>query len=313
MKKLTINRLELLSAKILVVLMSTVKMALSSQFDVKETRYWLDSQTALYWLNNRGERKQFVKNRVNEILLLSSKAEWGHVSGVDKPADLGSRGVKASVIRSNRLWWEGPAWLKEGEAAWPKFNEVHVFVSIEVERKKVSVLSVQTVEVTSISKVIDVNRFSSLSKFLRVTALVLRFLENNKNNKVCKLMPENPISVAEIAMAEKLWILDAQNYLKRNTDFPKIKESLGIVGQDKLLVCQGRLENSDLVNETRYPIILPKDHKFTELVILMCHSSVGHLKVNSTLTVLRGRCWVIKGRQYVKKLIRKCLICRMHD
>ena len=67
-KKLNINRLERLSVKFLVVLMNTVKTALSSQFDVKETRYWLDSQTALYWLNNRGEWKQFVKNHVNEIL-----------------------------------------------------------------------------------------------------------------------------------------------------------------------------------------------------------------------------------------------------
>ena len=103
--------------------------------------------------------------------------------GVDNPADLGSRRVKASVIRSNRLWWEGSAWLKGGKTAWPKFNEVNVSVSVEVERKKVNVLSVQTGEITSISKVVDVNKFSSLSKLLRVNALVLRFLENIKNSK----------------------------------------------------------------------------------------------------------------------------------
>ena len=74
-KKLNINRLERLSVKILVVLMNTVKTALGRQFDVKETRCRLDSQAALYWLNNRGEWKQFVKNRVNEIFSLSSKAE----------------------------------------------------------------------------------------------------------------------------------------------------------------------------------------------------------------------------------------------
>ena len=62
-----------------------------------------------------------------------------HVSGVDSLADHGSRGVKASVIRSNRLWWESPAWLNGGQTAWPKFNEVNVSVSVEVERKKVNV------------------------------------------------------------------------------------------------------------------------------------------------------------------------------
>ena len=79
------------------------------------------------------------------------------------------------------------------------------------------------------------------------------------------------------------------------------------------MVCQGKLENSYLVSETRYPVILPQDHKFAEVVIIMCHCNVRHLKVNATLTELRGRFWVTKGRQSVKKVISKCPICKLHD
>ena len=74
-------------------------------------------------------------------------------------------------------------------------------------------------------------------------------MENIKNSTVHKRVPEIPISVSELAMAEKLWILDAQSRLKRHTDFPKVKEGLGIIEQDKLLVCQGRLENSPTISQ----------------------------------------------------------------
>ena len=73
LKPLTIPRLELMSARILAVLMNTVCNALSPQMKIDEMYYWSDSKTALYWIQNRNEWKQFVQHRVNEILTLSSK------------------------------------------------------------------------------------------------------------------------------------------------------------------------------------------------------------------------------------------------
>ena len=68
LKELSIPRLELMAALILVKLMVNVEDALASQQSVKRSKLWLDSQTALFWIMNRGEWKQFVKHRVNEIL-----------------------------------------------------------------------------------------------------------------------------------------------------------------------------------------------------------------------------------------------------
>ena len=73
MKAQTIPRLELMSARILAQLMDSVKTALGSYVEFTEIRYWLDSKTALCWINNRGEWKQFVRHRVNEILRLTKK------------------------------------------------------------------------------------------------------------------------------------------------------------------------------------------------------------------------------------------------
>ena len=73
LKKLSIPRLELMSARILATLMKVVFSALKSQLAIEGCRYWLDSKTALYWINNAGEWKQFVQHRVDEILKLTDK------------------------------------------------------------------------------------------------------------------------------------------------------------------------------------------------------------------------------------------------
>ena len=65
MKAQTIPRLELMSARILAKLMSTVDEGLEHSVQFSSVYYWLDSKTALCWINNRGEWKQFVRSRVN--------------------------------------------------------------------------------------------------------------------------------------------------------------------------------------------------------------------------------------------------------
>ena len=53
---------------------------------------WLDSITAIYWMIGNKEWKQFVQNRVDEILRLASRDMWHHCPGETNPADVGSRG-----------------------------------------------------------------------------------------------------------------------------------------------------------------------------------------------------------------------------
>ena len=57
-------------------------------------------------------------------------------------------------------------------------------------------------------------------------------------------------------------------------------------------------------------MVLPRDNTFTELIVWDCHQKVHHCKVRSTLAELRSRFWVIKGRQYVKKVLKGCFICK---
>lgn len=102
-------RLELMTARITVK--DVVEKALQSRITVNSVHMWSDSITALYWIKGVREWSQFVQNRVNEILRLTTRETWNHCPGVENPADLGSRGVTAVTIESSELWWQGPEWL----------------------------------------------------------------------------------------------------------------------------------------------------------------------------------------------------------
>ena len=124
MKAQTIPRLEIMSARILAKVMDAVRTALAFDVEFSETHYWLDSMTTLCWINNRSEWKQFVHHRVNEILKISKKKDWGHCPGVGYPADLGSRGLSASCLKESELWRKGPKWLSSPKSHWPVAEEI---------------------------------------------------------------------------------------------------------------------------------------------------------------------------------------------
>ena len=313
LKQLSIPRLELLSARILSVLMSNVVNAFSQQVSIDEVRFWLDSKTALYWIKNQGEWKQWVQFRVAEILKVSRKGQWGHVSGTSNPADLGSRGVQASQLAKAQLWWEGPVWLKGGKSEWPTSLRLEDSPDVAIERRKVVVLSVASMEDQKLSNVMDIKRFSNLGKLLRVTAWVKRFISNLKAKREGLEINQDNLNVENVKDAETDWIKDAQKQLKAEDKFKKSQESLGIFEKNGVLVCTGRLEHSDLEVEAKFPIILPKENKFTELVIKECHARVHHGGVRATLTELRSRFWVVKGRQCIKKILKSCFICRKYE
>ena len=61
---------------------------------------------------------------------------------------------------------------------------------------------------------------------------------------------------------------------------------------------------------TRHPILLNKDHHLTTLIVEDCHRKVGHGGIGDTLVEVRSQYWIIGGRQFVRKLLFRCVICR---
>lgn len=313
LKELTIPRLELMSARILAQLMSTVRNTLQSQVTIDGVRFWLDSKTALSWIRNKGEWKQFVRHRVNEILRLTDKEEWAYCSTLENPADLGSRGVLASQLKEDELWWHGPQWLTGRKEEWPvKMENFQTPESLLEVKKTTTALVVETKGEEGIAAVVPLNDYSKLQKLVCVVAWVRRFVNNMKAslNKREDAKRAGKLEVRELNEAEIELVKSAQDKLKKQGNFEQLVSELGIVKHGEILRCEGRLVNSDLEFDARRPFILPRKHHLTELIVRDCHERVHHSGVRATLAQLRSKYWVPKGRQEVKRVLSECVTCK---
>ena len=133
---------------------------------------------------------------------------------------------------------------------------------------------------------IDVERFSSFTKLCRATAWVIRFTE-----KLNKKDLSGPLKSTEISKAETMWtayvqhteysnVIDSISKEKSNN----LRTQLGLyIDNNGLIRCKGRLENAEICEGSRYPLLLPKYHRYTDLVIQYCHERAFHTGCAQTL------------------------------
>ena len=101
-----------------------------------------------------------------------------------------------------------------------------------------------------------------------------------------------------------------QWYLVQNNKFNEWKVQLCLYIVDSgLWRCGGKLNNSSLSENAKHPILLPTEHYFTSLIALDCHKHVMHGGVSDTLTKIRMWFWILRGRSFLRKLLRHCTVC----
>lgn len=313
---------------------STVRLHLTEELGYEKsikTFFWVDSMVTLCWIINNRQWKQFVRRRVDQILEFSSREDWYFCPGSLNPSDLPSRGKFRCTIDSNSSWWEGPAFLKSPPSEWPKVDKHEVLKesSAYLEEIKnpaeITYAMVNTQEkLGSITDIVDIPRFSSKRKLVNTVAWVLRFVNNVKSalhNKDLNI--KKGVSVDEAEIAERLLIRDIQRYeFKEEFQFLLSKGSNGrklplkvnqfnlFIDEYGILKCRTRLGNAAVPDAGKYPILLPACNLFSQLVVLEAHNKVFHDGIGETLNCLRQKYWVLRGRELVKKHVRRCTICK---
>ena len=143
MRHLSIPRLELQAA----VMAARLKEQIVKEHESKvhSCNFWTDSTTVLQWIHSSHRKQQvFVANKVAEILDTTKVSQWNHVSGINNPADIGTRAINVDELKRSE-WLTESAWLKQRENEWPEQlnltfvsddqNDEMVF-SAKVEEKK---------------------------------------------------------------------------------------------------------------------------------------------------------------------------------
>ena len=92
---------------------------------------------------------------------------------------------------------------------------------------------------------------------------------------------------------------------------PAIVNQLNLFADEKgVMRCRSRLENAPLLEASKTPILLPSKTYFSELVVAQAHEKVFHDGVRETLSAVREKYWILRGREVVKKFVRggkKCV------
>eukprot|EP00795_Rhopilema_esculentum_P017027 gene17027-8535_t len=135
------------------------------------------------------------------------------------------RGAYASSLEQHEKWYQGPAWLRLPEHTWPPSPEnFEPDKDALIETRPNCELTLLTKQTNrNLSTVINVRNFSIYNKLLRVTALVLRFIDNLKAKvRESEVRDdgsndyEGIITVGDVNNTWKLWILEIQHYITSN-------------------------------------------------------------------------------------------------
>ena len=276
-------------------LVDNVKTALEG-FPVTEVTGWLDSTVALYWIEGKGQYKQFVHNRVRKICE-KSYIKWRHVPTDQNPADIGSRAGLGS--NDKQLWQRGPDWLGAKEN-WPPTP-----VIIETDESKAETKLTREVfalAVTGNDTFDELLGKFELWKTLRIGAWVARFVSNAKAHDGEKTV--GPITSEEIQKQLAFWVKRVQGRNEATNTFHDDRLRLNLQrNNDGVYECRGRLQG-------HYPTYLPDQDVFTEKLVMDAHIRTLHGGVGLTMTKLREVYWIPRLRRLVRKVNKKCNGCK---
>ena len=317
LKGTTLPRLELRAAVTAAHLAKFIISTLQPQLGDVNIRLWSDSQITLHRIFSNKQLKPFVANRVEEICSLFPTSVWGYCQTGDNAADLLTRGITPSQLQSSLLWSRGPAWLIS-ESEWPKWSPSSI-LHIHTDEEGVStipVLEIATVQNSGVNQCFDITRYSKLTKLYRVTAYVLRFI-NNLKATTSKM--SGPLTATELNQSQKLWITATQQEIFFNElanlqsgsspRLPLVRQLRLYLNKEGIICCGGRIHNAPVSHTTKFPILLPRKHRLTELIVCDTHEKHFHAGTNSTVTYIRQRYWIPAARQCVKNILRNCVVC----
>ena len=272
-----------------------------------------------------------MANHVGEIQILTNPNQWRYIPSTENLADLLTRGATVSMLVSMVSWWHGPSFLEQDELMLP-INRIQIQESAIEERKndsrkrerskvgraesigiKVSPERTMTTKeaITVQSWRLQPTLFSSWKRLTRVRAWVNRFIHNCKATPYSRIVGE--LSPEEIRDAENEIIIRAQREafseniqaLPKEKELPKNRKLVGLhprLHEDGLLRSTGCLQYAEFIPfDVRFPIILPRKHWVTKLLVKYYHEQSNHIAgTNQVLSNMSSRFWIVSGREEIR-------------
>ncbi|XP_055523175.1 uncharacterized protein LOC129717331 [Wyeomyia smithii] len=342
LKQLSVPRLELQAAVLGARLMRTVQE--NHSFNIQRTYLWTDSQTVLSWIkSDQRKYKQFVGFRIGEILNSTKLIDWRWTPTRSNEADRLTKWRRDVELKSESNWFMGPSFLYEDEEKWPQQCQP----ATTREELRAQFLFHDIVLEDSL---VDVNRFSKWNILVRTMACVLRFVSNCRRQmqglpvetlKATKkqaqiILPakypiiRSPLKQKEFQQAECHLLRACQaevfgdelKTLIKNRNRPvnewvalekssPLYKLTPLIDENDIIRMEGRTEKAEFWPfDLRFPIILPKEHRVTKLIVLHYHVRFGHGYRETVKNEIRQRFHIPKVGSVVQKVSKECQGCK---
>ncbi|XP_062713078.1 uncharacterized protein LOC134290086 [Aedes albopictus] len=325
LKPQSVPRNELCAAVIGVRLLRSIQE--NHSIPVQKRYMWTDSTTVLAWLRADPRKfRQFVAFRVAEIQSETSVDEWHYVPTNLNVADKGTKWGSGPCFDPESPWFTGPVFLHRAEKEWPR--QPAKYAEPQEETKAVQ-HHVAVCDSTN-----DFGKFSRWKDLVKNLSYLHHFVHR------CRT-PHRETTGSRIAVLEQrdyvaaeasLWrVIQGAEYpeevsiLRKNSEMPSyerkpLNKSSCIRKLSPFLDDKGLLRMSSRINEVslyysaefQNPVIVPRGHHVTKLLILEYHQRFGHANVDTVVNELRQRYYIPKIRFEVKKFVKQCMWCKVY-
>ena len=310
-KPVTLPRLELcaslLGSRLLEKVVSSIMFnaQISKATEIFDKMYvFLDSKIALGTLNKGSLSNDFTGNCVSEVRGKTENCVFGWVQSEHNVADLGTRGTSPGKIGPNSEWQRGPEWLYDPVDLWP----VELYPLVQLP----------TVQNVFVSEVINAEKFSSLDKLHKITALCLKFVKTKGNGKgtIDNDWKKIRLTVDDYARAEQFWVRSVSQSVLKMYESGKLQSLRPSAvwdeeGQFLKVVASGRLGKLLKIGyDVEELTILDPSHPYTRLVLKDVHNQ-DHSGDDRVVWKSRNKFWIPSARRIVKSIRKDCYKCRL--
>ena len=164
---------------------------------------------------------------------------------------------------------------------------------------------------------LDPKRFSSWSWYIRVLARVRRALYNMRNGDQRRTDAELTIDELQEAEEEAIRLAQQEGFrgdydiVKSGKPVPKTSPLVKvnpIIDEADLIRSDGRLKFAEQLSyDVRHPVILPRRHWITRLIVKDYHEKANHnAGVNFILSQINEKYWIIAAREEIREWENQC-------
>ncbi|XP_065095682.1 uncharacterized protein LOC135717496 [Ochlerotatus camptorhynchus] len=165
--------------------------------------------------------------------------------------------------------------------------------------------------------------FSSWQRLQRVTAYVQRFFVNLRKKKNRKPSIAGPLTQEELSTAEtfqikraqkdaygeELAVLAASRRLHKKNRLYKLNPFIDDLGVMRI---HSRLGECDFVDDSdKYPIVLPRAHPATHLIVANVHQHYHHQYHEACVNLVRKDFYIPRVRTVCDQVRRNCQLCKI--